>query len=322
MESSLSGGEALRRYEAIEKAYCEGRWATVLETGTVLLRQLPEGGKDREIKGLRHRMHLLMAHTLLHGYGDRDAAEDLYRVVHDSDAESSLRQIAADGLDQCHKPLSSTFVAEEDEENEEPLGQPSLFLPETEPADPDDLGASPRLPKGATVIALHQASPSNHPDATAKQEEATAPPPTRQEEVAPVDLGLAADPFQPTEVRTRDNTLHITVPVMPWAASQEATEEVPSEAEPLETPTTPAPSSRDDALGDSLTHRPLIPDVIEEPELVEVHQANPILAEEVDLVMTASAESLELDIPWKEDDPQPSLNMEDLRSSLLLFKLG
>jgi hypothetical protein len=44
MERSLSNDDALRRYEAIEKAYCEGRWATVVEAGTVLLRELPQGG--------------------------------------------------------------------------------------------------------------------------------------------------------------------------------------------------------------------------------------------------------------------------------------
>jgi hypothetical protein len=318
MESSLSSGEAFRRYEAIEKAYCEGRWDRVLETGTVLLRELPDGSKDREIKGLRHRMHLLMAHTLLHGYGDRDAAEDLYREVHNSDAESSLRQIAEDGLDQCHKPLSSTFVAEEDEEDDEPLGQPSLFLPETEPARPDELAPAPQRPKGATVIALHPAAPSSQPEATAKPEEPIASAPARQEEADPVDLGLAADPFQPAAARPRENTLHITVPVMPWASSQEATEEVSSEGEPSELTTTPSTTS--------LTHRPLIPDVIEEPELVEVHQANPILAEEVDLKMTASTVPA-LETPWKESKGKEATqqrleDVEDLRSSLLLFKLG
>jgi hypothetical protein len=65
---------------------------------------------------------------------------------------------------------------------------------------------------------------------------------------------------------------------------------------------------------------PLIPEVVEEPELMEVHQANPSLAEEVDL----EANLME---PPPEGAPEapaqpPQDHLEDLRSSLLEIKLG
>lgn len=328
MERSLSNDDALRRYEAIEKAYCEGRWATVVEAGTVLLRELPQGGDHpEESKGLRHRMHLLMAHTLLHGYGDRDAAEDLYLLVHNSDAESSLRQMAEDGLDQCHKPLSSTFVAEETvEEDEEPLGRPGLFLPETEPNRPDDLAAPPERAKEAPVIALHLGAPPGEPsESEPSAEEANATPLNmRQKTTEPPDLGQAADPFQPASAPSTTETLHITVPVMPWATPEEATAEANVEAE-----ASPPSTDRDEAMTPHLTLLPLIPEVVEEPELVEVHQATPSLAEEVDVEMTANGQRPAVaDTPRPEDDllsDEDDLlidESEDLRSSLLLFKVG
>jgi hypothetical protein len=316
MKSPTTSGDALRRYEVIEKAYCEGRWATVLEAGTVLLRELPDDG-DQDVKGLRHRMHLLMAHTLLHGFGDRDAAEDLYLLVQNSDAESSLRQIAADGLDQCHKPLSSTFVAEDLEEEEEPSdARPKLFLPETENGEEEVSAVTPQQAKVAPVIELHprETAPADTEPA-AEVEMAPGAGPTRapvsvpREETEGADLGLAVDPFQPSSGPPPPETIHITMPVMPWLA--------PREAEPRAQP--PASSGSVDLLAPS-TSQPLIPEVVEEPELLEVHQADPSLAEEVELEAAVEAPPLE-ELPGQANEPEED-DLEDLRSSLLQVKLG
>ena len=65
----------------------------------------------------------------------------------------------------------------------------------------------------------------------------------------------------------------------------------------------------------------LIPDVVEEPELIEVHQADPSLAEDVE-------------VAWKEPTPATGTETvslakeplaeedEELRSGLLLVRLG
>jgi hypothetical protein len=197
MAESAAAGDPTQLYTAIEKAYCEDRWSDVLQQGERLLAQLPS-----DDLGLRQRLQLLMAHTFLYGFGDRGSAADLYRAVEASQAEPALRQIAAQGLQQCDVPVQQA--------------------PEPEPSPPQ----------------LEEAGPSLHEAALAlSQAEAAA--------------------AQPAEA-----------PVMPWLDTQPAGE---SEPAPLrESPARAAEPA-------------LIPEVIEEPELIEVHQADPNLAEELEL---------------------------------------
>lgn len=185
MAESAAAGDPTQLYTAIEKAYCEDRWSDVLEQGERLLARLPS-----DDLGLRQRLQLLMAHTFLYGFGDRKSAAGLYSAVEASQAESALRQIAAQGLQQCDVPV----------------------LEETGPSLHE------------AVLALSQAE-------------------------------AAAD--EPAEA-----------PVMPWLDTQPARESAPA---PLgESPAAAAVPA-------------LIPEVIEEPELIEVHQADPALAEELEL---------------------------------------
>ncbi len=193
MAEFAAAGDPTQQYTAIEKAYCEDRWSDVLEQGERLLARLP--GDDL---GLRQRLQLLMAHTYLYGFSDRTSAADLYRAVEASQAESALRQIAAQGLQQCSVPV-----------------QP--------PAD-----ALPQPAEAAPL--LEETGPSLHEAALALSQSET--------------------------------------PVMPWLDTQPAGDNPPA---PLaESPATAAEPA-------------LIPEVIEEPELIEVHQADPNLAEELEL---------------------------------------
>lgn len=346
MESSTTGGDPFRRYEAIEDAYREGRWATVLEAGTVLLRELPENGDPQEIKGLHHRLHLLMAHTLFHGYGDRDAAEDLYTLVHQSDAESALRQMAEDGLDQCHRPLSSTFVAEEEEEDMENGDLPRLFLPESDNGAADALAKPADRPKPDPVIAIHAlAAPLSEPNPAVEPEPPAGAPVMRgvrrRDAGESDDPGLAMDPFRPCTDAPLPETLIVGLPVMPWLRSTEAGAEAePAPREPLvfqeaeeeeerlsppsaEVALAPPPTNGHSLHAGSLTLQPLIPEVVEEPELIEIHQATPSLAEEVDLV-TSLGKRPSAAAPEGGQPPEatPEDDLEDLRSSLLLVRLG
>ncbi|MEB3318415.1 MAG: hypothetical protein VKO39_09805 [Cyanobacteriota bacterium] len=320
MESSTSSGDPLLRYEIIEKAYCEGRWASVLEAGTVLLRELGEMGDGTDISGLRHRLHLLMGHTLLHGYGDRDAAEDLYTLVVKSDAESTLRQMAEDGLDQCHKPLSSGFVAEEPEAEEEENGvndRPSLFLPETENGMVDEAPEPQQRDKADPVIVFHPKEPSPAEQEAKPAAGAVLAPRAakREEEVAAPESGEAADPFRPSRRAARSETLHIGQPVMPWLTSEESAVEFSPEEEPALAPMNSSHAA-------ASTMEPLVPEVVEEPELLEVHQATPSLAEEVELEATLP-ERLPQSAPEGVSLAEGQMiDLEDLRSSLLLVKLG
>lgn len=221
MAESAAAGDPTQLYTAIEKAYCEDRWSDVLEQGKRLLAQLPS-----DDLGLRQRLQLLMAHTFLYGYGDRGSAADLYRAVQASQAESALRQIAAQGLQQCDVPVQPHVDA---------LPQPAEAAPLLEEEGPS----------------LHEAA-----------------------------LALS----------------QAEGPVMPWLDTESAGE------------STPAP------LGESAAAAAvpaLIPEVIEEPELIEVHQADPKLAE----VLELKEPSPRLDSNEEEDEDL------DLRQGLLRVEI-
>jgi hypothetical protein len=285
-----------------------------------------------------------MAHTLLHGYGDRDAAEDLYTLVHQSDAETALRQMAEDGLDQCHRPLSSTFVAEEAEEEADNGEQPRLFLPEADNEAADDLAKPADRPKPDPVIVLHElATPLPEPKPAAEPEPAEQGPvprkAARRDAEERDEPGLAVDPFHPANASPLPETLTIGLPVMPWltapesppedelapmdtAAEEAEEEEEEEEAPPIEVAA--VPRNGHGAHAGPLTLQPLIPEVVEEPELIEIHQATPSLAEEVDLVPSLAEGPPEVDAPEAFHPPEATVedDLEDLRSSLLLVKLG
>jgi hypothetical protein len=296
-----------KRYGGIENAYCQGRWAAVMENGTVLLRELLDAGGDPEVEALRHRMQLLMAHTLLHGYGDRDAAEDLYEVVRNSDSEPTLRQIAEDGLDLCHQPLPSTLAIEEDgEDNSGSPSPPVLFLPDAERTDLEDEGdgAARSEPSRGRVQASQmplQPLPQVRSEANPEAESPPDIPPEPES-----DLGVATDPFGASgegPLPLQDEGL----PVMPWL-------------------TEPSAAPRKEPDGSLVGELPwveqkisetLTAEVVEEPELIELHQATPSMAEEVDL-------QIKEDVAQDPKSPQDGEPEEDgdLRTGLLLVVVG
>jgi hypothetical protein len=302
-----------QRYDVIEKAYCQGRWSLVIEAGTILLRDLSAAGEEPPGAALYHRTQLLIAHTLLHGYGDRQAAEDVYEAVRQSGAEPSLRQIAEDGLDQCHQPLPSP-LAEEDPEDEEDGAQPTrpqLFLPEEERSDLAGLEGNSDASKAAAGLS-YQPRPQRAavpfvPTPTPAESKADL-----RDEVEPVDLGLATDPFRPASGTLPMPVESSSGPVMPWLAA-------------------PPPAAGDAGSGDEEPEPPwqgpmkrgapagglaLVPDVVEEPELLEVHQASPTLAEEVDLVVKANAAGTASPSGALEGDPD-----RELRTGLLRVRI-
>ncbi len=321
MASSPETSDWQKRYAVIEKVYCEGRWATVMEAGTLLLRELLEAGMAPEVLGLRHRTQLLMAHTLLHGYGDRDAAEDLYEVIRSSEAEPALRQMAEDGLDQCHQPLKSTRVLEEDEEEPFVQERPELFLPEAERTDlenEDDrlmvqpAPAAAQMPLRPLIVSPLEPSEAPEPE--------PAPPSQSQAPAGPLDPAMAADPFLPRDGAQLAGTGSGDTPVMPWLSQPEPDPTAKSSAEPMDSPLPwleDPPLDPGNAASSLMSPRSetLIPDVVEEPELIEVHQATPFLAEEVDLSIQAVAPSALISTPVPESEPEEDL---DLRTGLLL----
>lgn len=263
--ANLHSDDWNERYEEIEHAYRQNQWATVMETGTPLLKDLLMGEGEPEALALRYRLQLLIAHTLLHGYGDRDAAEDLYEVVRRSEAEPALRQIAEDGLDQCHQPLPSTVGLKEEEEEldaTEP-DRPTHFLPESEQLE----GAEDRGPTKATDPLSQlprMPQPTRHPKAN--QEPVERP---KTAEKAAI-LGMAADPFRSSESPPPEQRAEEATPVMPWAHPTPFSTDT-SATQPV-APVWVAPDLGATEL--------VVADGVDGPELMDVHQADPPLEED------------------------------------------
>ncbi|MFM7264839.1 MAG: hypothetical protein ACKOZW_04465 [Cyanobium sp.] len=253
-------GDVTERYAAIETAYCEVRWPIVIDQGGRLLSQLgPEDG------GLRQRLQLLMAHSYLYGFGERDAAEDLYRAVLESKAEASLRQIAAQGLEQCDlppQPAGSAAVAAWNPD-------PTAMAPSQAPLKPEDLPQPASAPSldddgGPSLHDSVQALiPSVPPESSAPRASAPVMPwlesalPARATPVQEVATGLAT----PAESAAMPGGTPGAAANLPWEQSPQAGDQDPG----LQAP------------------EKIEAELIDEPEMVEVHQADPRLAEEIEL---------------------------------------
>lgn len=132
MADSALSTDPLERYGEIERAYCEERWTSVIDDGQALLAELSRVDAVSPPAGLRERLQLLVAHAYLYGLGDRDNAEDFYQAVLRSEAETSLRQIAEQGLQQCGLPVAPP----------EPREEPEPEGPTTDPVSPQAAGLS------------------------------------------------------------------------------------------------------------------------------------------------------------------------------------
>lgn len=100
--------------------------------------------------------------------------------------------------------------------------------------------------------------------------------------------------------------------MMPWLPSlspaqhqEPVTSALPWLQEPAATPIPPTPA--------------LIPDVVDEPELMEVHQSSPELAEEVEVPIKSAFPAPEIKPEVK---PEESEEDGELRTGLLLVVVG
>jgi len=243
-------GDAADRYAAIEAAYCDDRWQDVLTQGRKLLEDLgPED--DALATALRQRLHLLMAHTHLHGLGDRETAEDLYRqVLSTANAEPALRRSAEEGLQQCARPSIRPATATED--------APSAVAPPTAAPAP--------APAPATERPL--------PEPVA--------PPLALDSAVPFSAGIGASgtgPLQAAATPWLQANPETPAAAVPAAKAEAINAKAPAlESAPPSTPTTAAPTPPPPTAAPSL-----MAEVVEEPELLDIHQADPLRAEEIEL---------------------------------------
>lgn len=163
--------QAIQRYGAIEQAYRDQLWPTVLQEGNLLLGDLGTG-RDPISEGLRQRLLLLLGHTQLHGFRDPEAARDFYGAVLKGDAEASLLRIAEEGLQQC-EVAAAPDVPEQPSVPEQPaFGVEPAEAATVPPAAPEQTPAMPWLESSGVIplvpevveepelIELHQADPA------------------------------------------------------------------------------------------------------------------------------------------------------------------
>jgi hypothetical protein len=197
-----------QRYGQIEEAYRQQEWSIVMDQGQTLLADLenqPEAGA-----GLKPRLQLLMAHSLLYGFNDTLMAEDLYTRVAGDSSESELQPVAEAGIHNCRANRAQR------RENE---------------ARAQAEAAQRRKAEQEELIS-----------ATANQ--------NQSQPASPVPGAGAGSPG----------------PVMPWLTQTAADS---------------ALVSQDWAsLGETL-----IPEIVDEPELLELHQTGSSVAEDVDLMV-------------------------------------
>lgn len=212
-------------YEAVEAAYRNGDWDTVLEQGTVLNRKLARAG-GTNVQALRQRLELMLAHTHLYGFGNAESAQRQYQALLYQPVEASLRQMAEDGLKQCQERIAAAAGDRDDPE--------------------------------AAVAELSEREASTGSDQPSRSEGSTAAEPWLS------DLNTSrttADSPRSQPTTTTDNTFN-----------------------PSAQPQTGRPAATNGlGLGETL-----IPEVIDEPELLEVHQADPRLADELELSLEAA----------------------------------
>ncbi len=313
MADSADHSNPTERYSAIEQAYCADQWGEVIDQGQNLLREIPRSSAPVPV-GLKERVQLLMAHAHLYGFNERDVAVELYSDVLHSNAELPLRQIAEQGLQHCALPkqVDPVVIAAGTEEGTSPgpaaaataaapsqAGSqhqtPASLQPDAgelsgtalvsqnlnvtadadraaaldrvtalAPESPEAAAATPAAPSSAATGSM--AMPWLATGAMAAPAAAAAPSAS-----APTPWATVVTELAPAEPAPSPEALKAAVEAQPGAATSEA-------FAPATQPSPPAEHPMDREVT-------LIPEVVDEPELFEVHQADPRLAEELDLTV-------------------------------------
>ncbi|MFM7267658.1 MAG: hypothetical protein ACKOZT_03590 [Cyanobium sp.] len=252
-----------QRYADLERAYVEERWSSVRGNGEGLLEEL-EDSDDPQAEALAHRVRVLLGHAHLYGLGEPEVAEDYYRDVIAGNAEAELRQIAAQGLQQCQQPTIQPTSAAPQAEAAAPAPEPDPE-PEPEPA-PQSIQPAPSITAEPLAPELEATAPQDgtaRPSADPFAVASGSPAPS-----AAAKRAASGDPFQAAVAAAlaTGEVQRASEPAMPWL------KDLPGGA---------PDSSRSGALVPRLEV-----EVVEEPELLEVAQADPSLAEELELELS------------------------------------
>lgn len=283
-----------QRYEAIERVYSERRWDEVASLSEALLLEVPDEAGDP----LRQRLQLLLGHTHLYGYKDAATASGFYSRVQAATSEAVLRDIAEQGLQQCASQLAAA------QPEDAPAAESALAEAAAESSQREPQVSSTEAALTSAARAAAEAAPLN------------AEAPTGQE------FPFSAEPVQTSAAALNTAAAPNTTAAMPWlerlggvdpaaqalvatnpfiatgasAAPQSADTGSDSHGEgsaiTVVGATAPAaaaePPITDINVTDLNVSEVLLVDVVDEPEQIDVAQADPTRAE--DVVLTVSAE--------------------------------
>lgn len=147
-----------QRYAAIELAYSERRWAAVEQLSRELLKELPSDPSDP----VRLRVVLLLGHTRLYGLEDWVLARQYYGTVLEHSTEVTLQELAQQGLLQCEALQDSTQQAETEPQDLDQQAQPAdqQFPPFKHSGSPTaELEVTAQSQMGAAQTASRAATP-------------------------------------------------------------------------------------------------------------------------------------------------------------------
>ena len=285
MADPVFSTDPLERYGAIERAYCEERWTSVIHDGQALLGDLSRVDEAPR-EGLKERLQLIIAHAFLYGLCERDSAEDLYLAVLHSEAEASLRQIAEQGLQQCSLPTAASDWQDPQSEEEPSSGLASAPTAETsvwhQAPDPELRAAS------ASPLPASEEGAASWPsaEATSGLQDSAALPVMPWLEAGAAQVDALSTPSGSGQVIAVEESGGLPDPQEPASESlppQESQAPRPLAAVPIQAATSPDPSL---AVGESsAAEERLLADVVEEPELIELYQSDSFRRDEVVIQM-------------------------------------
>jgi hypothetical protein len=250
------------RYAELERAYTEDRWPDVLEQGGQLIADL-SNDPDPVTADLASRAQLLLGHAHLYGLRDPAAALPHYEAVLAGPTDPDLRRIAEEALPYCQPPVATAAP----------------------PAE--ELTADAVAPESAKHLATAELF------TTLSAAEATADAAAVAQERSPwAVIEPTAEPLGDQSLaaeghwipRSGTATEAITGAATPWLDEPISLENTISLDQPSQTEVggmLAAPGTSVEELVPSLEV-----EVVEEPELVEVAQADPSLAEELEIELT------------------------------------
>ncbi|MEA5422890.1 hypothetical protein [Synechococcus sp. CCY9202] len=277
-------------YAAVELAYSEARWSEALSIGQQLLGQLDPAANA----SLKVRLELLLGHIQLYGFGNANAAAEHYTTVSQARPAPILLDIAQQGLEHCQVLLGGSAGAApvlDGIEQGDVVPEGSLLGnsdPDQErgeaenPATPapalDGTAAATGLEDGSTPETIETAGATDAafpftPTAVARG--GIAMPAAAMPWM--VDLGASDPGAQPAAdgaVAMASNPFLQASPVMPAGITVPHLQADPQEA--AAEPTAPVAAV--------MAVAPIAVEVVDEPELIEVNQADLTRAEEIEVV--------------------------------------